>query len=132
MKLQTALPTALPTALLAMISALSINVQAAETSMDKPAAEAKADQGAQASKPQIAASALTLPMAEGLVKKIDKSTGRVTLSHGPLPDGMPAMTMAYRVKDVAWLDKMKPGQKIRFATDPADGGMTVLRFEPVK
>jgi len=79
-----------------------------------------------------AASAPALPMAEGLVKKIDKSTGRVTLSHGPLPDGMPAMTMAYRVKDVAWLDKMKPGQKIRFATDPADGGMTVLRFEPVK
>jgi Cu/Ag efflux protein CusF len=70
-------------------------------------------------------------MAEAVVKKIDKSTARVTLAHGPL-NGMPAMTMAYRVKDVAWLDQMKPGQKILFATDPADGGMTVLRFEPVK
>ncbi|MBT9508633.1 copper-binding protein [Rhodoferax sp.] len=76
--------------------------------------------------------AAEMPLAEGVVKKIDKSTGRVTLSHGPLPGGMPAMTMAYRVKDVAWLNQMKEGQKIRFATDPADGGMTVVRFESVK
>ncbi len=71
------------------------------------------------------------PLTDGLVKKIDKTKGTVTLAHGALPNGMPPMTMAYRVKDVAWLDKMKPGQKIRFAVDPADG-MTVLRFEPVK
>ena len=69
---------------------------------------------------------------EGLVKKIDKSKGTVTLAHGALPNGMPPMTMAYRVKDAAWLDQMKVGQKIRFATDPADGGMTVVRFELVK
>jgi Cu/Ag efflux protein CusF len=42
------------------------------------------------------------------------------------------MTMAYKVKDVAWLDKMTAGQKIRFATDPKGGDMTVVRFEPVK
>lgn len=71
------------------------------------------------------------PLTDGLVKKIDKTKGTVTLAHGALPNGMPPMTMAYRVKDVAWLDKMKPGQKIRFAIDPANG-MTVLRFEPVK
>lgn len=71
-------------------------------------------------------------MGEGLVKKIDKTKGTVTLAHGALPNGMPPMTMAYRVKDAAWLDKMKVGQKIRFATDPADGGMTVVQFEPVK
>jgi Cu(I)/Ag(I) efflux system protein CusF len=71
-------------------------------------------------------------MGEGLVKKIDKTKGSVTLAHGALPNGMPPMTMAYKVKNVAWLDKMKVGQKIRFATDPADGGMTVVQFEPVK
>jgi Cu/Ag efflux protein CusF len=69
--------------------------------------------------------------AEALVKKVDKVRGTVTLAHGPM-NGMPAMTMAYRVKDAAWLDSMQVGQKIRFATDPADGGMTVLRFEAVK
>lgn len=77
-------------------------------------------------------SVATAPLTEGLVKKVDKVGQRVTLSHGPLPGGMPAMTMAYRVKDAAWLDQMKEGQKIRFAADPADGGMSMLRFEPVK
>lgn len=70
-------------------------------------------------------------LTDGVVKKIDKTKGTVTLAHGALPNGMPPMTMAYRVKDGAWLDKMKPGQKIRFAVDSADG-MTILRFEPVK
>lgn len=70
-------------------------------------------------------------MGEGLVKKIDKTKGTVTLAHGALPNGMPPMTMAYKVKDAAWLDKMTVGQKIRFATDPADG-VTVSRFEPAK
>jgi Cu/Ag efflux protein CusF len=45
---------------------------------------------------------------------------------------MPAMTMAYKLKDPAWLDSLKAGQKIRFATDPADGGMTVTQLELVK
>lgn len=72
------------------------------------------------------------PLVDGLVKKIDKSTASVTLSHGPLPDGMPAMTMAYRVKEAAWLDKMKVGQKIRFAAAPVDGVMTLVRFELAK
>ena len=77
-------------------------------------------------------SAAQAPLADGLVKKVDKVGKKVTLSHGPLPGGMPAMTMAYRVKDATWLDKMKEGQKIRFAADPADGGMSILRFELVK
>jgi len=65
------------------------------------------------------------------VKRIDKPNARVVLAHGALPNGMPAMTMAFRVKEAAWLDKMTPGQKIRF-TIPASGDMTVDRFEPVK
>ena len=76
--------------------------------------------------------AAELALADGLVKKIDKSKGTVTLMHGSLPSGMPPMTMAYRVKDTAWLDQLQVGQKIRFATDPADGNMTVSRFELVR
>lgn len=71
-------------------------------------------------------------MGEGLVKKVDKIKGTVTLQHGALPNGMPPMTMAYKVKDRAWLDPLQAGQKIRFATDPKDGGMTLLRYELVK
>ena len=70
-------------------------------------------------------------LVDALVKKVDKSKGTVTLAHGAM-NGMPPMTMVYKVRDVAWLDRMPVGQKIRFATDPADGGMTVMRFELVK
>ena len=85
---------------------------------------------AQSAKPQATASANT--MGDGQVKKVDKAKGTVTLQHGALPNGMPPMTMAYKLKNAAWLDKLKAGQKIRFATDPADGGMTVTQIEWVK
>ena len=85
--------------------------------------------GAMVSKPAPATAEAA--MAEGVVKKIDKAGKRVTIAHGALPNGMPAMTMAYTVKDPAWLDKLQVGQKIRFATDPVDG-MMVSRYEPVK
>ena len=73
-------------------------------------------------------------MVEGLVKKIDKSAGKVTLAHGPLTNlGMDmAMTMAFRVKDAAWLDQMKEGGKILFMADNVNGALTVVKFEPVK
>lgn len=82
----------------------------------------------------VAAAAPTgsaVAMDEGIVKKIDRAAGKVTLAHGALSNGMPAMTMVYRVKASAWpaADSMQVGQKIRFLTDPADGGMTVSRFE---
>jgi len=70
-------------------------------------------------------------LGEGQVKKLDKSRGTVTLAHGAM-NGMPPMTMVYRVKDANLLDKLQVGKKVRFATDPADGGMTVTRIEPLK
>ena len=81
-------------------------------------------------KPPASSAAAAMPLADGLVKKIDKANRKVTLSHGPLPNGMPAMTMIFRVKDAAWLDQMKEGQKIRFATEEIQGELTVVRFEP--
>ncbi len=68
-------------------------------------------------------------LTDGLVKKVDKSGGKLTVSHGPLPSGMPGMTMAFRVKDAVWLDTVKEGQKIRFAIDDK---MTIVRLETAK
>lgn len=67
-------------------------------------------------------------LADGLVKKVDKTSGTVTVSHGALPNGMPAMTMAYKVQDLSWLDKVKDGQKIRFAANNINGAMTIVRL----
>jgi Cu/Ag efflux protein CusF len=73
--------------------------------------------------------ATAMAMTEGTVKKIDKTKGKVTVAHAAQSNGMPAMTMVYRVKDASLIAKMKEGQKIRFATDPADGGATMVRIE---
>lgn len=45
---------------------------------------------------------------------------------------MPTMSMAFRIKEAAWIDKMNEGQKIRFAALQVDSAMNVERFEPVK
>lgn len=72
-------------------------------------------------------------LVDGLVKKVDKAAGKVTLAHGPLTNlGMPAMTMAFRVKDAAWLDKLKEGDKIRFMAEKVNGGITIIRIEAAK
>lgn len=71
-------------------------------------------------------------LADGLVKKVDKVSGRVTIAHGPLPDGMPAMTMVFRVQQAAWIDQLKEGDKIRFASAAVNGVLTVTRFERAK
>lgn len=77
------------------------------------------------------ASAPDAALADGLVKKIDKASKRITIAHGKLPNGMPAMSMAFSLKDAAWLDQVQTGQKIRFATDSVNS-MLVVRLEVVK
>lgn len=72
-------------------------------------------------------------MTGGLVKKVDKAAGKVTIRHGPLENlGMPRMTMVFRVKDPAMLDQMREGQKIRFVAEKVSGAFTVIRFEPME
>ena len=72
-------------------------------------------------------------MVDGVVKKIDKAAGKVTVAHGPLTNlNMPAMTMVFRVKDAAWLDRMQPDGKIRFVADSVGGTLTIVRFEAEK
>jgi Cu/Ag efflux protein CusF len=74
-----------------------------------------------------------MQLVDAQVKKVDKSAGKVTLAHGPLTNlNMPAMTMVFRVKDAAWIDQMKAGDKIRFQADSVNGAMTVVHLEPAK
>lgn len=82
--------------------------------------------------PMKVAAGSQIQMIEGSVKKIDKAGGKVLLSHGPTPDGMPGMTMAYAVKDPAWLDKMSVGQKIMFAPAKRGNETVISQFEPSK
>ncbi|MEI7611853.1 MAG: copper-binding protein [Betaproteobacteria bacterium] len=69
--------------------------------------------------------------ADGIVKKVDKAAGKVTVAHGPLSNlNMPAMTMVFRVKDAAWIDRMQTGGKIRFVAEVVNGTYTIVQLEP--
>lgn len=81
----------------------------------------------------MAPAASQAKLSEGVVKKVDKGAGKVTLSHGPLENlGMPGMTMAFAVKDAAWLDRFKAGDQVRFQAELVNGAYTVVRMEAAK
>jgi Cu/Ag efflux protein CusF len=42
------------------------------------------------------------------------------------------MTMVFRVKDAAMLEKVKAGDKINFAAERANGAITVTQLDVVK
>ena len=90
-----------------------------------------AHHGASAGTAKLAGAEANLPLIDGEVKKVDMDTGKLTIKHGPITNlGMPAMTMVFRVNDPALLDKVKNGDKIRFAADKVSGVLTVMRVEP--
>jgi Cu/Ag efflux protein CusF len=72
------------------------------------------------------------PTLEGVVKKVNRYTGRVTLFLGPQPKGASSVMAAYRVKDEAWLEQIRVGQRIRFVPSHEGGGKTIERFEIVE
>jgi Cu(I)/Ag(I) efflux system protein CusF len=81
----------------------------------------------------VAPAAQKAPMTNGVVKRVDRKAGSVTIAHEPLVNlGMPAMTMSFLVKNPAWLDGMKEGARIRFVAGEVKGELTVVAFEPVK
>jgi Cu/Ag efflux protein CusF len=72
-------------------------------------------------------------MTDGVVRRIDKVAGRVTVAHGPLVNlNMPPMVMAFRVKNLAWLEEMRVDGRIRFVADSIGGVLTIVKFETVK
>jgi Cu(I)/Ag(I) efflux system protein CusF len=72
--------------------------------------------------------------ADGEVRRVDKDAQKITIRHGPLPSlDMPQpMTMVYRVKDAALLDRVKAGDKVKFEAEKIGGAFTVTKIEPAK
>ena len=77
--------------------------------------------------------ALAQALTEGEVRKVDKAAKKITLKHGPIPSlDMPAMTMAFLVKDPVMLDGIKAGDKVKFQAESLGGAYTVTRIEAAK
>lgn len=69
-------------------------------------------------------------MSEGVIKKVDKDGGKITIRHGALKNlDMPPMTMSFRVKEPAMLEQLRPGDQIGFVAEQIDGRLTVTRIE---
>lgn len=69
-------------------------------------------------------------MSEGMVKKVDPATGRITIKHGPLKNlGMPGMTMVFKAAADVKLDALKPGDTVNFVAEDVGGTLTVTRIE---
>ena len=73
------------------------------------------------------------PLSQGEVRKVDAAAQKITLRHGPIASiGMPPMTMAFGVADKGWLNKLKAGDKIKFAAEMKGGNAIVSRYEMAK
>jgi len=73
----------------------------------------------------------TAGLAQGEIRKVDKAAAKITIKHGDIPSiAMPPMTMVFGVKDAAWLDNVKAGDKIRFDVMNDGGKYVVTRLEP--
>lgn len=71
-------------------------------------------------------------VSQGEVKKIDASSGKVTIKHGELKNlHMGAMTMVFEVADKTVLSRLKQGDTITFVADNT-GGRLVARDVTIK
>ena len=70
------------------------------------------------------------PLSEGEIKKVNMDTAQLTIQHGPLTNlHMPGMTMAFKVKDAAMLQQVKPGDKVRMLIEKVNGTLTVTTLQ---
>ncbi|WP_440657736.1 copper-binding protein [Ensifer adhaerens] len=74
--------------------------------------------------------ALAAEFTKGTVKKVDAKAKKVTLIHEELKNlDMPAMTMVFRVKDDAVMEKLKEGASVEFVAERVDGKLTVTEVK---
>ncbi len=71
---------------------------------------------------------------QGSVNKVNATTGAINLTHGPIKSlGWMGMTMDFKVKNKANLDKIKVGTKVDFeVSKEPDGTFVITTITPVK
>ena len=70
------------------------------------------------------------PMTEGVIKKIDTNTGKITIKHGPIDNlDMPPMSMVFGVQDTAMLKGLAKGDNVKFYVVDKNGKMIIEELE---
>jgi Cu/Ag efflux protein CusF len=69
------------------------------------------------------------PLATGRVVAIDAAAGRITLEFRPIPELLPeGGTRIFSVKEPAWLEGLRPGDKLRFEVERDGRNYTITRI----
>ncbi|MFC7421722.1 copper-binding protein [Iodobacter arcticus] len=72
-------------------------------------------------------------LSDGEIKKIDKTSGKITLKHGELKNlDMPGMTMVFTAKNLDQLEPLQAGDKVKFKAISENGKMLVTEIQAVK
>lgn len=72
-------------------------------------------------------------MTDGLVKRINKGSKKITIKHGQITNlDMSPMTMVFRVADDAMLDKVKKGDKVKFHVEDQGGALVITEIAPAQ
>jgi Cu/Ag efflux protein CusF len=74
-------------------------------------------------------------MVKGVVKKIDAGAGKITLTSGPIKSldmDEDNMTIVFRVQDPTMLKQVKVGDKVQFAAESANAGITITKLQKDK
>lgn len=103
------------------ISTLTLSVVLPLNSFAESAMDHKMDTSQQAS------------LTDGEVKKVDQSTGKITIKHGDIAHlDMPGMTMVFTARNKDMLQNVKAGDKIRFMVVDESGKMIVTDIQPAQ
>ncbi len=82
----------------------------------------------QSATPPKAAAATALEWVPGEITRLDLPRKRVTLKHGPIASiNMEAMTMPFKLKDVALMEGYKMGDKLQFTVVNDDGDLFITQ-----
>lgn len=117
-------------------SLITVSTLLLATSSVFAASHAGAPMAKDTTKKEVAApmpSAASADMADGEVRKVDKENKKITLKHGVIKSlDMPGMTMVFQVKDVALLDNLKAGDKVKFKAEQAGSAIVVTDIQAAK
>lgn len=96
-------------------------------------AHAYADNASPAGQDNAATVNTMTDATDGEIIKIDKSSNKVTIKHGPIKNlDMPGMSMVFKIKEPSMLDKLEPGNKVKFRAEKANGAIYVVDIQVVK
>lgn len=78
----------------------------------------------------LAQTADAADMTDGEIRKVDRDNRKITIKHGEIKNlDMPGMTMVFQVKDPAFLDQVKKGDKVKFRVEKSGSAFVITEIQ---